>query len=49
MKPPVKPPVGKPGGKLPGETIYGVAATDATFYQDVFWALMNTTEFMLNH
>ena len=41
---PVKPPVGKPG-KIPGEAIVGVPATDATFYQDVFWALMNTTEF----
>ncbi len=49
VKPPVKPPVGKPGGKVPGEAIVGVPATDATFYQDVFWALMNTTEFMLNH
>ncbi len=47
---PVKPPVGtKPMGKVPGEAILGVAVTDATFYQDVFWALMNTTEFMLNH
>jgi hypothetical protein len=23
--------------------------TDLTFYQDVFWALLNTNEFMLNH
>ena len=23
--------------------------TDVTFYQDVFWALLNTNEFMLNH
>ena len=25
------------------------AADDLTFYQDVFWALLNTNEFMLNH
>ncbi len=51
VKPPVavKPPAGKPAPKLPGEAIVGVPATDAAFYQDVFWALMNTTEFMLNH
>ena len=49
-KPPAKPPVGtKPMGKVPGEVIFGTAATDPIFYQDVFWALMNTTEFMLNH
>ncbi len=49
-KPPVKPPVGtKPPAKIPGEAIVGTAATDPVFYQDVFWALLNTTEFMLNH
>ena len=27
----------------------GSSPTDLTFYQDVFWALLNTNEFMLNH
>jgi hypothetical protein len=27
----------------------GAAPDDATFYQDVFWALLNSSEFMLNH
>ena len=45
-----KPPAGtKPPSKGPGEVILGVVATDPVFYQDVFWALLNTTEFMLNH
>lgn len=27
----------------------GASPDDVTFYQDVFWALLNTNEFMLNH
>lgn len=27
----------------------GASSDDVTFYQDVFWALLNTNEFMLNH
>lgn len=27
----------------------GAAANDINFYEDVFWALLNTNEFMLNH
>lgn len=27
----------------------GAGPDDVTFYQDVFWALLNTNEFMLNH
>jgi hypothetical protein len=27
----------------------GAQADDVSFYQDVFWALLNTNEFMLNH
>ncbi|MBY0458824.1 MAG: DUF1553 domain-containing protein, partial [Gemmataceae bacterium] len=46
---------GSTGGKGPnppkgGPAIApGAAADDVTFYQDVFWALLNTNEFMLNH
>ena len=44
-KGPNKPPVvaAAPGVVLP--TLPG----DVTFYQDLFWALLNTNEFMLNH
>ena len=27
----------------------GASADDVAFYQDVFWALLNSSEFMLNH
>lgn len=37
------PPAGGPVA-VGGSDLY-----DATFYQDVFWALLNTNEFMLNH
>jgi len=39
---------GKPpaGGSTP---VPGAAANDVSFYEDVFWALLNTNEFMLNH
>ena len=30
-------------------SVPGRAADDVTFYQDVFWALLNSNEFMLNH
>jgi hypothetical protein len=44
----------KPGDKKPpvksGPTVVaGTGSNDMRFYQDVFWALLNTTEFMLNH
>ena len=42
----------KPNPKDPkpsGTVILGTTAYDKKFYQDVFWALLNTTEFMLNH
>ena len=42
---------GKPAGK-PNKVIgvlEGVSASDLGFYQDVFWALLNTNEFILNH
>lgn len=46
---------GKPGDKKPdpkkpaGTVVFGTGPNDQRFYQDVFWALLNTTEFMLNH
>ena len=36
-------------GKPTGTIIVGTTKDDPKFYQDVFWALLNTTEFMLNH
>ncbi|OWK43474.1 DUF1549 domain-containing protein [Fimbriiglobus ruber] len=46
-------PGGKPGPKPKGPVITGqvapTGAHDVSFYQDVFWALLNTNEFMLNH
>ncbi len=46
---PAKPPAGTKPAKPASEVIAGSYANDPVFYQDVFWALMNTTEFMLNH
>jgi hypothetical protein len=39
----------KPTPKPTGTVVYGTGVNDQRFYQDVFWALLNTTEFMLNH
>lgn len=46
---PKKPDAKKPDPKAPPTVIMGTSAADKKFYQDVFWALLNTTEFMLNH
>jgi hypothetical protein len=54
---PAKPaPGAKPAPKNPKKDapaapgiVMPTSATDVTFYQDVFWALLNTNEFMLNH
>ena len=35
--------------KVGGGWVAPTTADDLTFYQDVFWALLNTNEFMLNH
>jgi hypothetical protein len=40
------PPKTNPGGVAP---VMGAYADDIGFYQDVFWALINSNEFMLNH
>jgi hypothetical protein len=32
-----------------GVPVPGAAPLDINFYEDVFWALLNTNEFMLNH
>jgi hypothetical protein len=47
-EPPKKGPVPKnpAGGSI---AVGASSAQDLTFYQDVFWALLNTNEFMLNH
>jgi hypothetical protein len=38
------------GTKPPPKVLVpGAAANDVAFYQDVFWALLNSSEFMLNH
>ncbi|QEL16495.1 DUF1549 domain-containing protein [Limnoglobus roseus] len=50
-------PADKPKGKNPPQTVIpsgprmvpGTGPNDASFYQDLFWALLNTNEFMLNH
>ncbi len=48
-KPPVqRPPFGRPM-PIQGQVIPAVAKNDVQFYQDLFWALLNTNEFMLNH
>lgn len=44
--------LGGGGTSSPGKTgipVNGTSAGDVTFYQDVFWALLNSSEFMLNH
>jgi hypothetical protein len=54
---PQKPAKGKPGQKPkkpaakspPAVTGFGPANDALAYYQDVFWALLNTAEFMLNH
>lgn len=46
---PKKPDTKKPDPKAPPTLIMGTGPADKKFYQDVFWALLNTTEFMLNH
>jgi len=41
-----------PRPKVPPKTgvvVAGANPDDVTFYQDVFWALLNSSEFMLNH
>ncbi|MCE9566779.1 MAG: DUF1549 and DUF1553 domain-containing protein [Planctomycetes bacterium] len=43
-KGPTKGPKAPPKSLIPGADI-----GDVTFYQDVFWALLNSSEFMLNH
>ncbi|MCU0704942.1 MAG: DUF1549 and DUF1553 domain-containing protein [Fimbriiglobus sp.] len=48
-KPATKPEPKKPDAKPTGTVIMGTGPADKKFYQDVFWALLNTTEFMLNH
>lgn len=48
-KPGAKPDPKKPDPKAPPTVIMGTGNNDPKFYQDVFWALLNTTEFMLNH
>ncbi len=42
-----KGPVAPPAGGI--TVVPGAMPDDVTFYQDVFWALLNTNEFMLNH
>ncbi|MCS7020404.1 MAG: DUF1549 and DUF1553 domain-containing protein [Gemmataceae bacterium] len=48
-------PLAKPGSASPGAkkgvwaVVPGAAPNDVAFYQDVFWALLNSNEFMLNH
>ena len=43
----------KPSGvgtqRSTGRSIAGASPIDVNFYEDVFWALLNTNEFMLNH
>jgi hypothetical protein len=48
-------PGAKPAPKTPAPVVGGKALApgalpdDVGFYQDVFWALLNSNEFMLNH
>lgn len=46
-KPPAKSPARPPAGAV--APVPGAAPGDVQFYEDVFWALLNTNEFMLNH
>jgi len=49
---PTTPPKGKPGPKQPKGTVTpvpGAGQDEIAFYQDVFWALLNSSEFILNH
>jgi hypothetical protein len=39
----------EPKPKTVTGTLAGVAPGDVAFYQDIFWALLNTNEFILNH
>jgi hypothetical protein len=45
---PKKPPTPVKVPATPG-IVLPVAPNDVTFYQDLFWALLNTNEFMINH
>ncbi|MBA4186504.1 MAG: hypothetical protein C0467_00655 [Planctomycetaceae bacterium] len=48
--PPTKGPLPKGPAKGPNTLVPGASGNDdVTFYQDVFWALLNSSEFMLNH
>lgn len=54
--PPAKGPKGKGpiakgpnAGPAPTVNIVPASGNDPTFYEDIFWALLNTNEFMLNH
>ena len=54
--PPTASPIKPKGKNLPVQptptgprTVPGTGPNDVTFYQDLFWALLNTNEFMLNH
>ena len=38
-----------PAGTGPMTVFVPPAADEVAFYQDVFWALLNSSEFMLNH
>jgi hypothetical protein len=53
-KPGVKPAPAKPDPKAADPkkvtgTLPGTTPNDVKFYQDIFWALLNTNEFILNH
>ena len=37
------------GPQTSGTPVPGAAPYDVDYYVDVFWALLNTNEFMLNH
>ncbi|MGL6072588.1 MAG: DUF1549 domain-containing protein [Fimbriiglobus sp.] len=45
---PKKPPAPAKVPATPG-IVLAVAPNDVAFYQDLFWALLNTNEFMINH
>lgn len=48
IKPKGKQPVAPPTPTGP-RMVPGTGPNDVSFYQDLFWALLNTNEFMLNH